>query len=327
MLEYNRYSFNIVFENKVRFRSLPSFVFRNNIGFQLRKITCILKNQECPDCMVRASCIYSAVFETPIEKNNGILDGRNKSPHPYIIYSGAPMGAAVDRLMLDVILIGIGVKYFPYMILTMINIGKAGILKERSRFDIDDITCHGVSIMDKSNYSCKNVKAAVWDMNPAGAHGLKTPAGDGLKTVGINFLTPVRIQHNGKYLSRITYKDIIYAAVRRINILSDFFGGGDENSVGRDNDGHKGFDGDFIDRAAEGKEFNADLKWVDYSRYSARQKQSLKMGGLVGTATVKGRFSGAELSLLKAAELFGIGKNVSFGLGRMEVLVNGYDDK
>ncbi|MHB1645865.1 MAG: CRISPR system precrRNA processing endoribonuclease RAMP protein Cas6 [Candidatus Acididesulfobacter diazotrophicus] len=323
MLEYNRYSFSLVFEKRVAFRSLPSFIFRNNIGFQLRKITCVLKNCECPDCILKASCIYSSVFETPIEKNNGILEGRNKATHPYIVYSGAAAGTAVDRLMLDVVLIGMGVKYFPYILLTMINIGKSGILKERFRFDIDDVICRGVPIMDKANYSCKNAEPEVWDINPVGAHDLNASEGGGLKTVKINFLTPVRIQHNGKYLSLITYKDLIHAAVRRINILSDFFGGGDENSVGRDNGSHKGFDGDFVDSITKDKEFNADLKWTDYSRYSARQKQSMKMGGLVGTATVKGLFSEAELSLLKAAELFGIGKNVSFGLGMVEVNANG----
>lgn len=321
MFEYNKYSFHLVFEKMVAFRSLPSFIFRNNIGFQLRKITCVLKNYECSDCILKVSCIYSSVFETPIEKNNGVLNGRNKAPHPYVVYADAASSTAVDKLMLDIILIGMGVKYFPYMLLTMINIGKSGILKERLRFEVGDITCRGLSIMDKSNYSCKNVKPEVWDINANDGYNLIN-SGDGLKTVKINFLTPVRIQHKGKYLSRITYKDLIYAAVRRIGILNDFFGGKavkDENSAS----GDYRFDGDFIDLAMEGKEFNANLKWVDYSRYSARQKQSMKMGGLVGTATVKGRFSERELSLLKAAELFGIGKNVSFGLGKIGLEVAG----
>jgi hypothetical protein len=320
MLEYNKYSFSLAFEKKVAFRSLPSFIFRNNIGFQLRKITCVLKNQECQNCILRVSCIYSSVFETPIEKNNAVLGGRNKAPHPYAVYADAAVaGTAVDGLNLDIVLIGTGVKYFPYMLLAMFNMSKSGILKERIKFNIDDIICGGVSIMDKSDYSCKNVKPEIWNINKDDIdcqldvynNSLNSSGENGIKTVRINFLTPVRLQHKGRYLSNITYKDLLYAAVRRVGLLNDFFGDGDIDAAG----------GDFVDSATEGKEFDADLKWVDYSRYSARQKQSMKMGGLVGTATVKGRFSEAELSLLNAAELFGIGKNVSFGLGRIGVEV------
>ena len=336
MFEYNRYSFSLVFEKKVPFRSLPSFIFRNNIGFQLKKITCVLKRQECADCILKASCIYCSVFETPIEKNNSVLEGRNKAPHPYIIYADAVTGAAADRLMLDIILMGTGVRYFPYMLLTMINIGKSGILKERFHFDIDDVTCRDVSVLDKSNYSCKNVKPAVWNIKQsvAGSDSLNGPESFGaaeredvLKTVKINFLTPVRIQHKGKYLSRITYKDIMHAAARRVEMLVNFFGNGEAgigagaetNSVGAGADAARRFDAEFIDSAAKDKEFDADLKWVDYARYSARQKQSMQLGGLVGAVTVRGRFSELELLLLKAAELFSIGKNVSFGLGRVGV--------
>lgn len=37
MLEYNKYSFHIRLSKKLKFRSLPSFIFRNNIGFQQAK--------------------------------------------------------------------------------------------------------------------------------------------------------------------------------------------------------------------------------------------------------------------------------------------------
>jgi hypothetical protein len=67
------------------------------------------------------------------------------------------------------------------------------------------------TIMDKSSYSCKNVKPEVWSINAAGAAGqsgaysLNNSGDNGLKTVRINFLTPFRLQHKGRYLSSITY--------------------------------------------------------------------------------------------------------------------------
>ena len=43
----------------------------------------------------------------------------------------------------------------------------------------------------------------------------------------------------------------------------------------------------------------------------------------MGKAVVKGAFSSWELALLEAAGLFHIGKNTSFGLGKIEVRANG----
>lgn len=319
MLEYNKYSFNIIMDRKVVFRSLPSFIFRNNLGFHLKKITCVFENHECSDCMLKAACVYSSVFETPVDKNNVVLKGRNNAPHPYMVCAGAPASEPSDRLILDIVLIGEAVRYFPYILLAMLNIGKSGIFKDRIRFEIDDIYCRGESIMDKSNYSCKNLSPSVWDycdIDGAAAHSIQGTEKQGIRreTVRINFETQVRIQRNGKYLRIITYKDFLYASARRVILLESFFGNGNPDLGGKLGEC-------FIESVAEEKEFEADLKWTDYQRYSARQKQSMLLGGLIGTALVAGSFSEAELSLLRAAELFGVGKNVSFGLGKIKAEV------
>jgi len=135
IFQYNKYIFNIKFKQKIVFNTLPSFIFRNNIGFQLRKIVCVLRNSDCSVCILNATCIYPLMFETPIDKNNSFLKGRNRAPHPYVIYSEAKPEEKLDGLNLEIILIGSGIKYFPYIILAIMNVGKTGILRKRVQFD------------------------------------------------------------------------------------------------------------------------------------------------------------------------------------------------
>jgi hypothetical protein len=272
------------------------------------------------------------MFETPIDKNNGFLKGRNKAPHPYVIYSNAEAGEKLDSLNLDIVMMGNGISYFPYLLLALINSGQSGILKERVNFEVNDIISQDRSILNKENNTVENITPFSWDLNlnnlqetsrkdnnaeaEAGTGGGAVHVNDfytftdlkSIQGVKINFLSPFRMKFNGRYLIAITYKDIIYAVLRRIELLSSLFG---NTSIGLGKD--------FIDFIIKDKKFTSNLKWFDYSRYSARQKQSMKMGGLVGTAVITGSFSDIELSLLRAAELFSIGKNVSFGLGKVEI--------
>ncbi len=315
MFQYNKYTFNLKFEKGIAFRSPASFIFRNNIGFQLKKLTCILRSARCGSCILDKTCIYSSIFETPIDKNNEIIKGRDRGSHPYLVYSDAATGLKTERINIDIVLIGTAVNYFPYILLAMINIGKSGILTGRIHFSIENVSCQGESILTKENDYCKNVIPLIWNWN--GASAKKNKKGN-INEIELAFLSPLRIRHNGRYVSDLTYKDILYGAARRIDILDNFFGdGGSAN-----HDPLADLPG-FIEEASNGKEFSADLKWTDYSRYSARQKQSMRMGGLMGKAVVKGAFSSWELAFLEAAELFHIGKNASFGLGKVQVRANG----
>lgn len=320
MLEYNKYSFNIVLDKKIKFHTLPSFIFRNNIGFHLRKITCAFKDKECYGCVLKSDCVYSTVFETTLDKNNEVLKGRNNAPHPYMIRGDIPADEPLDRLVLDIVLIGTAVKHFPYFLLSMLNIGKSGILKEKVGFKIEDVYCRGESVMNKTGCIHEGQNSSMWDYHRT--DGVEGSADTGVsrpyvwqEKIKVNFETQVRIQRNGKYLRCIAYKDFLYASARRIILLESFFGNGGADLEDK-------FGERFIESASEGKKFDADLKWTDYRRYSARQKQSMMLGGLVGTALVSGSFSEAEFSLIRAAELFGVGKNVSFGLGRIKAEVS-----
>ena len=61
------------------------------------------------------------------------------------------------------------------------------------------------------------------------------------------------------------------------------------------------------------------VRFKDLSRYSGRQKGYLKIGGLLGEVEIEG-IDPESYRLLKMGELIGIGKQTTFGLGKIEVV-------
>ena len=76
---------------------------------------------------------------------------------------------------------------------------------------------------------------------------------------------------------------------------------------------------EFESHYSEPKEWQPRLHWHDLPRYSSRQKTRMKLGGFMGKIFFSGSLLPFEEALLSAAELFHLGKNTSFGLGRIEV--------
>lgn len=62
-----------------------------------------------------------------------------------------------------------------------------------------------------------------------------------------------------------------------------------------------------------------DVRWFDYVRYSRTHGMRLKIGGMIGSVTYAGEV-GEFLEWLRAGSFFAVGRSVSFGLGRYDVV-------
>jgi hypothetical protein len=60
------------------------------------------------------------------------------------------------------------------------------------------------------------------------------------------------------------------------------------------------------------------LRWWDWERYSNRQQRRMQMGGLVGELKLHGDLA-AYWPLLKLGEYIHVGKNTTFGMGKMTI--------
>lgn len=358
-IDYLKYSIKIKLEKNTRFQSSPSFIIRSILGYNLKKIACILKRNSCDSCDLKITCAYSYIFETPLEKDNKILKGRNKLSHPYSICTSFEPNQETDTIKLDLNLFGRGVDYFPYIYHALKEAGKTGLGRERISYEITNILVNHQSILGKDG-SLTNMDKSVWDYSVSmldnkifhSTHdkvtseslttsqskedlfskpSLKFPFvedSSGIsyqgsshfsksnssninpipKVLDINFISPFRLKVKGRYVKSISYYELLIAIKRRVEILSQSYGRFD-----------KKIEFEELEQFAKEKKIVTKLRWIDQQRYSSRQKTSMKMGGLVGQMQVTGDFSPKELNLLKAGELFQMGKNTGFGLGKIKM--------
>jgi hypothetical protein len=75
---------------------------------------------------------------------------------------------------------------------------------------------------------------------------------------------------------------------------------------------------DLIARAGDISLTHDATRWQDWTRYSSRQSVAMDLGGFVGEARYAGDL-GPFLPLLLLGEYVHVGKNATFGLGRMRI--------
>ncbi|MFB0538220.1 MAG: CRISPR system precrRNA processing endoribonuclease RAMP protein Cas6 [Anaerolineae bacterium] len=126
--------------------------------------------------------------------------------------------------------------------------------------------------------------------------------------VNLEFLTPTRIKHEGRFISQPPFHVIVRNVLRRVSSLYYFHCGEQWQFDYRGT----------IERAQAIRSAELDTRWVDWERYSGRQKARMKMGGFVGEAVYEGDL--AEFRpLLLLGQLVHIGKACVFGNGRYEI--------
>lgn len=238
--------------------------------------------------MVRESCVYSVFFETNIGKDTLSLPGRDKAVHPFVldIISLTENGAVIN-----ITFIGRAVNYIPYLNIALTNAGEFGVGRNRAEFEVTGIMAGSEEFHPDIREIAK--RCHIWP-----SETVESPH-------RITLVTPCRIKEQGKYLSTVTFNSLLMNMQRRVSILIDLFG--DE--------------GDSIPEAklTDIKSLPVNQKWEEKTYYSSRQKARMQLGGVVGEIVIDGEVPSFERELTQAMELFHVGKNISFGLGKIKV--------
>ncbi len=77
-----------------------------------------------------------------------------------------------------------------------------------------------------------------------------------------------------------------------------------------------------INQAMKIKTKIANFQTLDWTRYSSRQDQLIKMDGLIGEATYQGNLT-LFVPYLKIGEKVHVGKGTAFGLGKFKLEILG----
>ncbi|MCX7794688.1 MAG: CRISPR system precrRNA processing endoribonuclease RAMP protein Cas6 [Thermodesulfovibrionales bacterium] len=311
-IPYQKFTFTLEAIEELNLPYYKGSTFRGGFGNVFRHLVCILKRQDCTDCMLKARCIYAYVFETPSTEGAEIMNMHRyeRVPHPFVLEppegnsglktrspENIPPGSRID---FKLILIGRATDYLPYFIYTFVELGNTGIGRGRGKYRLLEVKNgqHTVySAQSKTIFQTEKDKIEIpEEFKPSGKS----------TNLSLEFITPLRMKYNRDLVVKPEFHILIRNILRRLSLIYYFHCGNQKPQL------------DYraiIKYAEEVTIKSSELRWFDWERYSSRQDSRMKLGGLVGSITYEGDIE-PFLPFIKAGEILHAGKNTSFGLGK-----------
>jgi hypothetical protein len=292
--------------------ALPPFAgaaFRGGLGYALLRVGCVTRGQ-CDPCLLGGRCVYGYIFETPVPADSAVLSKNSHAPHPFVIeppINGTAVYAQGDRFKCHLVLVGRAIEYFPYFIVAFEDLGRRGIGPGRGRFRLEEVVGVAPGL---------EVPVYVGGTHQFVGSGVTLTAtdvcldGSETESVEVEFLTPARLKYADHLTAQVEFHVLVRALLRRMSSLQYFHCG---EALELDFKA-------FIDEAQAVRVESRKLRWVDWQRYSTRKEERMSLGGVVGSVSYRGAL-GRFMPLLRLGEYVHVGKQTSFGLGQMRVIV------
>lgn len=306
-----KYTFNCRFITEARLPGYLGSTLRGSLGWGLKKAACVLRRQQCGNCMLREQCVYAFIFETE-KYTTG--DGRNVNarPHPFVLqpHENSDKKDKDDNLSFSLLLFDRANTMLPEIVYAVRLMGEAGIGVGRKdgfgRFMLET-----VSTGEKTVFSAKD-DILHSDM-AAGRIQLQESKENGqTMDIHLSLETPLRLKYGNKLTRELPFHILIRAGLRRIAALEDAYGGGEP-------------DLDYKTLVRTGEQISAtesNIRWRELFRYSNRQRKKISLSGLSGTVIYKD-VPTDFLPILSYSEQVNIGKQTVFGLGKIRITRSG----
>jgi len=353
-LELAKYRFTARVQDRLTLPKFKGSAFRGGFGHAFRRVTCSFKGRSsCEGCLLRESCLYSYVFETPMPEGAEIFTKNPYAPHPFVIEPPLEERESYepgDQLSFNLVLIGRAIQYFPYFLVGIEELGKMGLGERtppgrRGRYRLEEVTSVGLSLEGEGAEVEVEVKVKVYSAREGRilSEGLVVNGGDLIlmsalgeqsldpKRVRVTFLTPARFHHQpgrkgpkgssrepewyvGQPGSPIPRLEFHILLEALLRRLSLLLYFHCGQRLQLDFT-------ELLERAQEVTIEEDQLQWTELARYSSRQKRWIKLGGLTGQISFAGRL-GPFLPYLLLGEQIHVGKGTAFGLGQMKLEFN-----
>lgn len=307
---YGNYRFRMRFEAAAELPAYKGSTFRGAFGHALKRVVCALKRQECPECILRERCLYTRVFETSLSGASDKTVRNSAPPHPFVIQ--APPGtqtsyAPGDELECGLLLFGEVNRLLPYFIYTFEEMGRIGIGRRGTGNAPGTFRLLEVASRGRTLYAAEDGRLLPEEVTEE----LTLSAGstlDAPQSLRVKLETPLRFKQEGRLSDGLSFETLVRLALRRASSLMQAFGEGEPDLDYRG----------LVARAGAVSASPCAIRWTDWERYSNRQKQRMQLGGLTGSVVYRGALSEFR-PLLEFAAKTHIGKQTSFGLGRIAV--------
>lgn len=295
-----RYQFSFCVTAPILLPEYAGSTLRGAFGRALRKIACMTKQDDCKNCPLYQSCPYTNIFETPTPQNYE-LQKFSQVPNGYIIEPpewGEKIYQIGEKLEFSLVLFGRLIEQLPLIAFAFrrafeynVGRGKAELVDiakiSENQTDCESILVEGNIVEhQKTLYLPDTFNSSI--------------------TIEID--TPLRLQDNGNPLkpNEVTVERFFITLAKRLILLSEFH----DKTLELD---FKQIKQDIIQVQDQ-----KNLKWQDWIRYSSRQDQKMKLGGVIGSWKFT-QLSPLLCHLLYLGQFIHCGKNTTFGLGKYRI--------
>ena len=276
------------------------------------KQTRCMGSQTCGDvCDWPSTCAYGFLCETPVPRDApGRIRASKFAPHPFVI--SPPEGGMVPaggKLRFELTLWGTGLRHLPAVLQALEQMAAAGMGRGRKKLRL----IRGVDANTKTTLSDgSNISLA--DVAPQSTQWNTDKTSHKSAALRVDFTTPAKLKSRGELVTEFDFGELVYHAADRLYLLCHCHG---DTSFTPNR-------GELASRArdADVKLVEDTIRRVSFARYSQRQARKHRLDGVMGHLLFVGDI-GPFLSVLRSAELFHLGKGTSFGLGAIEVRVEG----
>ena len=305
-LRYLRVRFVLQALSECRLPDYLGSTLRGALAMNFRRMVCTFDMRPCDGCPVQRTCPYPALFETPMATGTQAVKRMRDIPHPILIVP--PLRHAKryrpgGTLAFEVVLLGQATQRLPYLIFAVKEMAGQGLGVKRGPF-------HLVGVTDGDGQPLYDVELGQLLRDPMPQNLGEILQGDAPESVRVELETPLRMKAEGSLMAlEIDAADFLRQAGRRLWSLIHFHGHDPRREL------------DFrslLQNEALPELLDRNLRWWDLSRYSNRQKSSLKTGGLVGQFTLRGNLA-PWWGILQAVEQVHLGKGTIIGLGRIRL--------
>lgn len=290
---------------------LPAYqggTLRGSFGHALKGISCAMPGRPCESCLLKSTCVYSYAFETPPPSDSRMLRKYPYAPHPFVLdcqTTGEGTYEPGETFSFGLTLVGRAAEYLPYFVYAVMRMGETGVGRGRGSYRVERVVAlDGGGRKGPVVYENEVLEPPGdllrWDDALRLAEPLPSDR------LALRFLTPLRVKYQGSLCDDPQFHVVVRNLLRRLSSLSYFHCG-------------ERLDLPFADliRGAEGvRMVEGRVRWHDWTRYSGRQKGTMKMGGVLGEAVYEGDLE-PFLPLLAAGSWVHVGKGTSFGLGKL----------
>lgn len=281
--------------------ALPPYagsMLRGALGHALLALSPLPHSNGQP-CALHASCTYCQVFAPPPLPAHS-LQKFSQMPAPFVIEpptGGAQRLAAGEVFTFGLVLIGRALEHLPTIVQAWQRALRVGLGVQQSRCTLLEISSENghQPLLDKRHQL--SIPQSTVPPTPAlGEHAT------------LQLASPLRLQQQGKPVrnpAQLDARTLLITLARRWQLLLDVHLGAAAPQQ------------DFAQLTAQAQAIRLrgdGLHWYDWGRFSQRQQQEMKLGGLLGSIHLHGDLS-PFAALLHLGQWLHVGKNTSFGLG------------